>query len=150
MERRNKKTKQKGNGEGTIYFSEALNCYVAQYVEPSGKRKTLKQRKNEKVGDFKNRFRNIISSINQGSYISVSNETILTIANNYIEQKNLDGITSDRSFKRNQDTINQIEKTCSKFCNKPIQKVTVSEIEDSKKNIRKYLNNCKNILIQLN
>ena len=47
-ERTNKNVKIRGNGEGTIYFSEALNKYVAQYVEPStGKRKTLTQRKNE-------------------------------------------------------------------------------------------------------
>ena len=39
MERRNKKVKERGNGEGTIYFSQALNCYVAQYVEPSRKKK---------------------------------------------------------------------------------------------------------------
>ena len=46
--RTNKNVKVRGNGEGTIYFSEALNKYVAQYVEPStGKRKTLTQRKNE-------------------------------------------------------------------------------------------------------
>ena len=53
MERRNKKVKERGNGEGTLYFSETLQCYVAQYVEPSGKRKTIKQKKNEKVGEFK-------------------------------------------------------------------------------------------------
>ena len=47
-ERTNENVKIRGNGEGTIYFSEALNKYVAQYVEPStGKRKTLTQRKNE-------------------------------------------------------------------------------------------------------
>lgn len=56
MERRNKNVKSRGNGEETIYFSKALNCYVAQYVEPSGKRKTLKQNKNEKVSDFKKKI----------------------------------------------------------------------------------------------
>ena len=57
MERRNKKNKERGNGEGTIYYSEALGCYVAQYTEPSGKRKTLKQKKNEKTTDFKKRLK---------------------------------------------------------------------------------------------
>ena len=56
-ERTNKNVKIRGNGEGTIYFSEALNKYVAQYVEPStGKRKTLTQRKNEEKKEFKDRF----------------------------------------------------------------------------------------------
>lgn len=140
MERRNTKTKERGNGQGTIYFSKTLNCYVAQYVEPSGKRKTLKQRKNEKITDFKNRFNNIISNINQGTYIEKSQETVISIISNYVNQKHLDGITSDRSYKRNTETIKQIEKTCNLFCNKTIQKVTVTEIEKSKENMRKYSN----------
>jgi len=142
MERRNKKTKERGNGEGTIYFSETLNCYVAQYVDNMGKRKTLKQRKNEKTTDFKKRFNNIISSLNQGTYIATSTETVITLANNYIEQKFLDGITSERSHRRNKDIISQIEKTCSNFCNKPIQKVNVSDVEKSKEAIREYSNSC--------
>ena len=80
MERRNQKTKERGNGEGTIYFSNALNCYVAQYVEPNGKRKTLKQKKNEKVGDFKKRFNNIISSLNNDTYIEGNNITVYQLA----------------------------------------------------------------------
>lgn len=139
-ERRNTKTKERGNGEGTIYFSKALNCYVAQYVEPSGKRKTLKQKKNEKVGDFKKRFNNIINNLNNNTYIASSNETIISIVTNYIKQKKLDGFISDRSYKRNTETVKQIEKTCSKFCNKPIQKVTVADIENAKEYIRKYRN----------
>lgn len=142
MERRNRKTKERGNGEGTIYFSETLNCYVAQYVDHMGKRKTLKQRKNEKTTDFKKRFNNIMSSLNQGTYIATSNETVITLANNYIEQKFLDGITSERSHRRNKDIIEQVKKTCSTFCNKPIQKVNVSDIEKSKEAIREYSNSC--------
>ena len=32
MERKNQKVKSKGNGEGTIYYSETLQKWVAQYV----------------------------------------------------------------------------------------------------------------------
>lgn len=125
MKRRNQKSKERGNGEGTIYFSNALNCYVAQYVEPSGKRKTLKQKKNEKVGDFKKRFNNIISSINNSTYIEKSNDIFIDILTNYIEQKHSDGITSDRTYRRDLSTIKQLENTCRNFTNKPIQKITV-------------------------
>lgn len=140
MERRNTKTKERGNGEGTIYFSKALNCYVAQYVDTSGKRKTLKQKKNEKNTDFKKRFNNIINSINNGTYISSSNETVVSIATNYIEQKHIDGLIVDRTYRRNKDTLSELEETCSAFCNMPIQKVTVTHIEKSKENMRKYSN----------
>lgn len=125
---------------GTLYFSNALNCYVAQYVEPSGKRKTLKQKKNEKVGDFKKRFNNIISSLNNDTYIEKSNDLFIDILTNYIEQKHADGITSDRTYRRDLSTIKQLENTCSNFTNKPIQKITVEDIEESKQYIRKYSN----------
>lgn len=126
---------------GTIYFSQALNCYVAQYHEPSGKRKTLKQKKNEKVGEFKSRFNKIITDINQGSYIEKSFDTCLSIIKNYVEQKHDDGITSDRTYIRDLGTINQLETCCNNWINKPIQKVSAFDIEQSKKSIREYANN---------
>ncbi len=126
---------------GTIYFSQALNCYVAQYHEPSGKRKTLKQKKNEKVGEFKSRFNKIITDINQGSYMEKSFDTCLSIIKNYVEQKHDDGITSDRTYIRDLGTINQLEACCNNWINKPIQKVSAFDIEQSKKSIREYANN---------
>lgn len=140
MERKNQKTKSVGNGEGSLYYSEALSRWIFQYYDTQGNRQTLKQKKNELVKDFKARVTKVKNELNTGTYIAKSNETVLTIINNYIKQKNLDGITSDRSYKRNTDTVAQIEKTCNMFCNKPIQKVTVSDIEKSKENIRKYSN----------
>ena len=140
-ERTNKNVKVRGNGEGTIYFSEALNKYVAQYVEPStGKRKTLTQRKNEGKKEFKDRFTKIMNDINQGIYIATNNDTFISILENYVEQKHKDGITSERSYGRELLTINQIKKTCNNFINKPIQKIVVEDIEKSKENMREYAN----------
>lgn len=141
MEKRNKKNKQRGNGEGTLYFSESLNCYVGQYFDLSGKRQTMKQKKNEKTSDFKKRFNNKIASINQGTYIAKSNETCIDILKKYVEQKHLDGITSDRTYIRDLETVKQVEKTCANWVNKPVQKVTIEDIEKSKINIRSYSKN---------
>ena len=60
--------KQKGNGEGTIYKSSRTGLYVGQYVQ-NNKRHSVYQRKNEKIGDFKKRFNDILSSIHTGTYI---------------------------------------------------------------------------------
>lgn len=140
-ERTNKNVKVRGNGEGTIYFSEALNKYVAQYVEPStGKRKTLTQRKNEGKKEFKDRFTKVMNDINQGTYVGSNKDTFISILENYVEQKHKDGITSDRSYGRELLTINQIKTTCDNFINKPIQKITVEDIEKSKPKIREYAN----------
>lgn len=140
MENENKqKKKRKGNGEGTIYYNKTKKRWVGQYVF-EGERKSIYQRKSENLSDFKKRFNKIINEINQGTYLKKSVETVVTIAEQHIEIKHEDGITSDRSYKREIETLEAIKKCCSNFCNLPIQKVTIKNIESAKKNIRKYAN----------
>ena len=127
MERKNKKTKQVGNGEGTLYKSETLNCWIFQYYDTSGKRQTMKQRKNESTKDFKARVTEVKNSLNSGTYIEKNNDTFISILETHIEQKHIDGITSDRSYCRELATINEIKKTCENFINKPIQKIRSEE-----------------------
>lgn len=139
MERKNQKTKSVGNGEGSLYYSEAQKCWIFQYVY-NGKRKTLKQKKNEQSREFKKRVTNLKSSLDTGSYVENNKDTLLMILERFIEQKNKDGITSDRTYLRDKETLNQIKKICNTWVNKPIQKVTVENIEDSKEGMRKYAN----------
>ena len=140
IKKRNKKNKERGNGEGTIYFSEALQCYVAQYIEPSGKRKTLKQKKNEKTTDFKKRFNTVIANLNNGTYIESSKETLINLIENFVEQKYKNGLVSNCTHNRDLQTITQIKNTCINFYDKPIQKVTINDIEASKEKMREYSN----------
>lgn len=140
MERKNKKTKQVGNGEGTLYYSETLKRWIFQYYDTNGKRQTMKQKKKESVKDFKARVTQIKNSINNGTYISKSAETVVTLAKHYIELKHEDGTTSARSYGRELSTLKQLEKTCSNFCNLPIQQVTIKHVEEAKKEIKKYSN----------
>lgn len=140
-QRRNKKTKQVGNGEMEPYWSETLQCWVWQYYDKYGKRQTLTQRKKETKKQYWARYIEIKQSLNNGTYISKSTDTIYSIAKNYIKQKHLDGITSERSYKRETETLAQLEKCCNIFYNIPIQKVTVSHIEGSKEMMREYSNN---------
>lgn len=141
MEKRNKKNKQKGNGEGTLYYSESLQKWIGQYVAKDGKRKTMTQKKNEKPSIFKARFNDTLSQIRNGTFIEKTKDTGYSILKNHIEQKHADGITSDRSYLRDTDTLNQIESTCSNWINKNIADITVEDIEKSKINIRQYSNN---------
>ncbi len=140
MERRNKKTKSVGNGEGSLYFSKKLNCWIFQYYDTQGKRQTMKQKKKETVKDFKARVTKIKSELNAGTYICKSTETVVTIAKQHIKNKHTDGITSDRSYSRDLETLEQIKKTCSNFCNLPIQQVTIKHLEGAKIEIKQYAN----------
>ena len=140
MERKNQKTRQVGNGEGSLYYSDSLGRWIFQYYDTQGKRQTLKQRKKESVKDFKTRVTTTKNQLNTGTYIGKSCETVVTLAKHYIKLKHEDGTTSARSYGRELSTLKQLEKTCSNFCYLPIQKVTIMHIEEAKKEIRKYSN----------
>ena len=129
--------KVKGNGEGTIYKSNKTGLYIGQYMIDY-KRHSVYQKKNEKIGDFKKRFNNILASINNGTYIEKTNETLYEILKNYIEQKFMDGITSQSSYLRDKETLSEIEKTCYNFVYKSIQKISIEDIEKAKISMRKY------------
>lgn len=140
MERRNKKTKSVGNGEGSLYYSDTLKRWVFQYVT-NDSRKTLKQRKKESVKAFKARVTETKNKINTGTYIEKNTETVVSLCEEHIEQKHIDKISSPRTYKRDLETLEQIKKTCSNFCNIPIQKVTIKQVEEAKKEIMNYANN---------
>lgn len=129
--------KVKGNGEGTLYKSSRTGLYVGQYVT-NNKRHSVYQKKNEKIGEFKKRFNDILSSINTGTYIEKSSETFISILEKHIEQKHNDGITSDSGYLRDLYSINLIKKTCDNFINKSIQKINADDIEEAKQYIREY------------
>lgn len=128
-----------GNGEGSLYYSKTLKKWVYQYFV-NDERKTIKQKKNESVKDFKARVTDIKSKLDNGNYIEKCKDTFSDILQAHIDQKHIDGITSERSYLRELLTLKQIELTCSTFYNKPIQKITVDDIQKSKVNIRKYSN----------
>ena len=48
-------SKKKGNGEGTLYYSETLKKWIGQFWN-GNKRVTLTQKKNETVKSFKDRY----------------------------------------------------------------------------------------------
>lgn len=134
--KRNKKNKERGNGEGTIYYSETLQKWVAQYVDPNTqKRKTLTQRRTEKVSDFKKRFVSIMNDINKNCYIGECNKSLADILEDYVENKYKMGITKDRAYIRNKETLKLLEKCCADFINKPVQKVTIYDIKSCLPNL---------------
>lgn len=137
MDKTNQKTRQVGNGEGSLYKSNTLNRLVFQYYV-GGKRKTIKQKKNEGITEFKARVTKIKNELNTGTYIEKSKDTAYGIAKEYIEQKYKDGITSPRSYRRDLGLLVELEITCENFIHKPIQKVVVKDIQNAKEKIREY------------
>ena len=133
--------KVKGNGEGTIYYSDTLEKYVAQYIDPNTrKRKTLTQKKNEKTGDFKKRFISIMNDINHNCYVSNSDISLSDIIKEYIENKYRTGIIKDRTYIRTTETFKLLKKCCNNFIDKPIQKITINDVKVSLPNFIELTN----------
>ena len=127
--------KLKGNGEGTLYKNNKTGLYIGQYYA-NGKRHSIYQKKNEKIGDFKKRFNDILSEINNNTYIESDTISLYQILKNYIENKHKNGIISDRTYIRNIETLKQLNLCFSDFINKPIQKVSISNIKNDLSNLR--------------
>ncbi len=93
------------------------------------------------LSDFKMKIIDLKFRLSKITYAERTNETFIQILERYIEQKYKDNIIGDSTYTRDLDTKKEIEKTCSNFIYKPIQKITVEDIEDAKDNIRQYSNN---------
>lgn len=148
METKNRRRKSVGNGEGSLYYSETLKRWFFQY-HYNGQRKTIQQKKKEKISDFKKRVTDIKFMLNNGTYYERDKDTFIKILEKHIEQKYKDNIIGNSTYTRDLSTKEQIKKTCSNFVNKPIHLITVDDIEDAKDNIREYSNNSINKIWRL-
>ena len=148
MEAKNRRRKSVGNGEGSLYYSETLKRWFFQF-HYNGQRKTIQQKKNEKVKEFKKRVTDIKFMLNNGTYFEKDKDTFIKILEKHIEQKYKDNLIGDSTYTRDLGTKEQIKKTCSNFINKPIHLITVDDIEEAKDNIREYSNNSINKIWRL-
>ena len=128
---------------GTLYYSEALQLWVFQCMI-DGKRKTIKQRKQESVKDFKSRVLKLKNDLKQGSYIGTTDKTFIEILREYVDNKYNTNKVSARTYKRDLEAIMQIENNCRDIINMPIQKITAQDIRKVLPNITKYSNNTIN------
>lgn len=137
--------KRNYNGEGTIYYSDKLQRYVAQFTDPySKKRKTLYD-KDEKV--LKKKLRKAINDSENGKYIEKSNETIVSIADKIIERKHNSNITGSSSYLRAKGSLNIIKK--SDIANIPIQNVSKDDLQDFFYSLKDYSNSYISKIFQL-
>lgn len=125
---------------GTLYYSEKLQLWIYQYYF-NNNRKTLKQRKKETVKDFKARVTQIKNELNNNTYIQRDNKTFRDILEEHVNSKYNTNTVSSNTYRRDRQTIQQIEKTCKLIIDMPIQKITTSHILKVFPNITEYSNN---------
>ncbi len=135
--RRNQKTKQVGNGEGSLYKSEKLGCWIYQYYDVSGKRQTMKQKKNESPKDFKIRVTETKNSLNNGTYIDKNDISVYELGKELADNKFNRNKVNEATYGRELQTLNHIKN--HNIGNINIQKITYKQLQDfmdSKKNYK--------------
>lgn len=123
-------SKKRGNGEGSIFFSEKQQKWVGQVVvgyKPNGSinRKTLtgKTRKevNEKVSA-------LLESLRNDTYVEKSDVTLYELLVEILEDKFAANRVCPRSYRRMKDTVDKIAN--SPIGHKPIQQITERQLKD--------------------
>ena len=135
---KNGKPKQVGNGNGSLYFSEKLQKWIYQYVEPNGKRQTMTQRKKESPTVFKKRVIEVQSKLDNGTYIEKSKDTIYSLAKELNESQFKRNKIKPTTYNRNLYTLEIIKN--GGIANVPIQKITFIQIQHFIDKQQKYSN----------
>ena len=125
---------KRGNGEGSIYYSEKLKRWVGQFTY-EGKRKSLYGRTRSEVKDKLNKE---LVNINENKYIDKSEYTLLDIINMNIEQDFNTNKISEATYKRKLGYRNVIKQL--PIANMRIQKVSPVNINQSLMLIIDYSN----------
>ena len=139
-EKKQKNGKPKGvaNGEGSFYHSETLDRWIFQYTEPSGKRQTLRQKKNESERAFRKRVTTVKEKLDNGTYIGKSKDTIYSLAKELNENQFKRNKIKPTTYNRNLYTLEIIKN--SEIANIPIQKITFVQIQHFIDKQQKYSN----------
>lgn len=132
--------KSRGNGEGSIYYSEPKELWVAQYSYgrlPNGKRKrkTFYARTRKEV---KGKLEAFTTSVNAGTVTSQSAITVETLASDIIENEHNLNVLSDNSYNRKKGTLDIIKQNV--LAKKAIQKLCEDDITAFLSTITNYAN----------
>ncbi len=91
---------KRGNGEGSIYYSEKLKKWIGQYTY-NGKRKSIYEKTRTEVKDKLNKA---LVDITNNKYVDKSDFTLLDIINKNIEDQFNSNKISETTYKRKLDT----------------------------------------------
>lgn len=142
---------KRGNGEGTIYYSEKLNKWVGQYsagrkADGSLNRKSVYGNTRKEV---KEKIVQKLSEYQKGIVINKNNITVYQLGLELLETKIKTNKIKETSYGTISHSLNKIKDTT--LGNTPIQKVTFKNIQDFLNTITHLSNSYINkIVIQLN
>lgn len=121
---------KRGNGEGTIYFSEKLNKWVGQFT--AGRKANGKLNRKSVYGntrkEVKEKITEALSDVQKNIYIEKNDIKLYDLSKEIIEDKKKSNQISASTYNRAKYTLKIIEE--SDLGQMPIQKITAKNIKD--------------------
>ena len=140
---------KRGNGEGTIYYSEKLNKWVGQLT--GGRKADGKINRKSVYGstrkEVKEKMTKALADVQSKTYIEKNDVTLIQLAKEIIEDKKDTNEISSSTYKRATYTLKYISD--SNIANMPIQKIKAKDIKDYLKSVTIYANSTIEKIYQL-
>ena len=131
---------KRGNGEGTIYYSEKLNKWIGQFTvgrKANGKlnRKSVYGKTRKEV---KEKMTKALAEIQTKTFIEKNDITLIEVINLLLEEEVKANKIKETTYLRNLQTKKVIEKL--DIANMPIQKISRIDINNSLSTLTNYSN----------
>lgn len=131
---------KRGNGEGTIYYSEKLNKWVGQFTV--GRKTDGKLNRKSVYGntrkEVKEKMTKALADIQDNTFIEKSNVILIEVINSYCEQQYNANKLSEVSYLRKKETVKIISKL--DIAEMKIQNINIKDINNDLAKIKDYSN----------
>ena len=127
------KTKSRGNGEGTIYYSDSHKLWVSQVTLKNGKRKTVYGKTRKAVKD---KMLKIQTDLSLNKYVDKSEIIVSDFIKELVDEDRSLNVINDNSYLRKKETIKRIER--EHIGAMPIQNVTEPDVLSFLKTVTGY------------
>ena len=131
---------KRGNGEGTIFFSEKLNRWVGQFT--AGRKADGKLNRKSVYGktrkEVKEKMTKALAEVQTNTFIEKNDITLIEIINLLINETFKSNRIKETTYIRNLQTKKVIEKLDIAYM--PIQKITRTDINNSLSTLTHYAN----------
>lgn len=140
---------KRGNGEGTIYYSEKLVKWVGQYT--IGRKTDGRLNRKSVYGntrkEVKEKMTKALADIQSKTYIEKNDITLIELAKEIVEDKKDRNEISSNTYKRATYTLRYINN--GDIANMPIQKIKARDIKNYLKSVTIYANSTIEKIYQL-
>ena len=140
---------KRGNGEGSIFYSEKLNRWVGQFT--AGRKADGKLNRKSVYGktrkEVKEKITKALADLQNNTFIEKNDITVYELAKEIIDDKKDSNSISENTYKRATYTLKYIKN--GSISDIPIQRIKAQDIKDYLKTVTIYANSTIEKIYQL-